>query len=65
MAYHETRTRRLWPAHATLQASAVRNVKSYRSFHIATLWFPGQIIKGRATSYLVEVYCRIWGASAV
>ena len=65
MTYNQTGAGSLRHAKPCLEPNAVGNVKSYRCFHNMTLWFPAQIIKGRATSYHVEVYCLTWGVSAV
>ena len=65
MADHQAGAGRLGEGEPCLEPNTVGNVKSYRRFHIASLWFPTQIIKGRATSYHVEVYFLPWGVSAV
>jgi hypothetical protein len=62
MADHEARPGGLRVGKTGLEANAVWNLKCYRAFHVATLRFPAQIIKGGATSKHVEVYFRICAA---
>jgi hypothetical protein len=50
---------RLRMSEAALEAGTISNVNCYGAFHVMTLRFPTQIIKGGATSKYVEVYCRI------
>jgi hypothetical protein len=59
MADHEAGTGRARQSEPGLEASTIPNVKCYGTFHVMTLRFPTQIIKGGATSKYVEVYCRI------
>jgi hypothetical protein len=47
---------------AGLEVNTVWNLKCNGAFHVMTLRFPAQIIKGGATSKYVEVYCRTCGA---
>jgi hypothetical protein len=65
VADYEAGTSRLRMSKAGLEVSAISNVKCYGAFHVMTLRFPTQIIKGGATSKYVEVYCRICGAWVV
>jgi hypothetical protein len=65
VADHQAGPSRLRTSEAGLEASAIPNVKCYGAFHVMTLRFPAQIIKGGATSKYVEVYCRICGAWVV
>jgi hypothetical protein len=65
VADYEAGTSRLRMSEAGLEASTISNVKCYGAFHVTTLRFPTQIIKGGATSKYVEVYCRICGAWVV
>jgi hypothetical protein len=65
VADDETGTSQLRMSEAGLEASTISNVKCYGAFHVTTLRFPRQIIKGGATSKYVEVYCRICGAWVV
>ena len=62
MADHEARPGGLRAGKAGLEANTVWNLKCYGAFHVATLRFPAQIIKGGATSKYVEVYFRICAA---
>jgi hypothetical protein len=65
MADHEAGTGRARESEPGLELSTIPNVKCYGTFHVMTLRFPTQIIKGGATSKYVEVYCRICGAWVV
>jgi hypothetical protein len=62
VADHEARSHRLRMGEAGLEVNTVWNLKCNGAFHVMTLRFPAQIIKGGATSKYVEVYCRTCGA---
>jgi hypothetical protein len=59
VADYEAGTSRLRMSEVGLEASTISNVNCDGAFHVTTLRFPRQIIKGGATSKYVEVYCRI------
>jgi anti-sigma factor RsiW len=64
VADYEARPGRLRQSHAGIQPRPVTNVKSYGSFHVTTLRFPPQIIKGGPTSKHVEVILpNMWSLS--